>query len=483
MDTLSSKFFSFLKICVVTAIVLILVVVALSLLSGPIPGDATNLNMSILLTIVTATGVGILFSKINTGYKVISLICLAFITRLVWTLNIPSVPVSDFDTLYDAAESFLAGDKGVLRDYGYLARFPHLVPMMVYVMGMMKVFGPYHVFAIKSVALALSVLNVYLIYVLASYYTKKSSTRLFAMLFAVIFPPFITYCSTYCTETIGVTFFLLSMIVFHKAINAEKNKLWYFLLCGCILYLGDLFRAVTIILIIAFIMYTLIFTKGKKISGIAVFLSGYFLVAVTTSTILIATDVIEQPLWKGKEPVVATLMLKGSNFESKGAWNVDDAMFVEENLRSENLSELCFERIGKRLSEHSFVEVAGLYSVKFLSQWSVGDFSGTYWATHSTNIPYHFPLPYIFQLIYCGTLIFAVFTFKSKKDKSELALLYILLCGFGLAFTILETQGRYSYIISWVFILLASIGFENLNISKNTFQKLKEKLSKKKQNN
>ena len=41
-------------------------------------------------------------------------------------------------------------------------------------------------------------------------------------------------------------------------------------------------------------------------------------------------------------------------------------------------------------------------------------------------------------------------------------IMYILLCGFGLAFMILETQPRYSYICSWIFVMLAAQGIENI---------------------
>ena len=51
--------------------------------------------------------------------------------------------------------------------------------------------------------------------------------------------------------------------------------------------------------------------------------------------------------------------------------------------------------------------------------------------------------------------------FKKVQSK-ESALIYTLFVGFGLLFMIIETQSRYSYIISWAFVLLAMQGVENM---------------------
>ena len=475
MTKFSNTFFVFLKICITVALVaLLLGSVGTVFIITP---NGLDLNLSILMICTTALSLLVLFSKIKHSYKIILILIFAFIVRLLWTLNINSVPVSDFATMYSTAQNLLQGNKETLRGLGYLSRFPHLVPMMLYMAGMIKLFGSFHIVAIKIVALLLSVLNVYLIYVLASYYVKTPFMKLTAMIIATIFPPFISYCSTFCTETIGITLFLLSTIIFHKAVDVQSKKPLWFLLCGVCLYASNMFRGIGIIFLIALVMYILIFTSKKKTISIAALLAGYMFLAVSVSSVLMATEVIERPLWKGTEPGFVTLMLKGSNFEHHGMWNPEDAQFVDEHLTSDNLSEECFKIIKQRLSEKSLLQIVGFYASKFFSQWIVGDCMGTFWATNTT-FPSKFPVPLTFQIIHCALLFFSIFIFSSKNEKKTLALPCILLWGFGVIFIILETQSRYSLIVSWVFILLASMGLENLKFSENFFTDLKNMYTK-----
>lgn len=440
--------------------------------------DTYMIAWHVKLAIVLSTGalISILAccSKLKAKYKILIVLSVAFVIRLLWILNVRSVPVSDFLTMYDTAKGFLNGNTGPLRDYGYLARFPHLVPMTVYMMSMIKIFGSCHIIAMKCVSLILSVVTVYLVYVLAGYYVKKENSKLVAAVIAALYPPFISYSSTYCTETIGVPLFILSVIMFHKAINADKKQPLHFLACGAVLYCSNMFRGVAIIFLIAFGLYILIFSKKSRIISVASILAGYFIVSVLASSVLMVTGVIEQPLWKAKEPSYVTLMLKGSNFEHNGTWNPDDANFVEQHLGDKDLSKKCLDVIQKRLSEKSPSEIAGFYLNKFVTQWTMGDCSGTYWATMQTDTPYNYPLPKPFQLIYVFVIFLTLCVFFTREKHPPLALMFLLLCGFGTAFMLLETQGRYSYIVSWVFIILAAYGFENLNSENELIKKLRD---------
>jgi len=47
-------------------------------------------------------------------------------------------------------------------------------------------------------------------------------------------------------------------------------------------------------------------------------------------------------------------------------------------------------------------------------------------------------------------------------------LFYIILYGYGFMYLITEEQGRYSYIVSWVFVILAIEGINFLLNKKNT---------------
>lgn len=470
MNKLSKITFNTLSVMVLVALSAVFVASVIMVFVLPIPD--WHYKLALVLGLCILSGMGVLCTKLKSRNKLLLILGIAFVLRLWWMLTVNSVPTSDLLLVYNAAKGFTNGKVGALRDYGYLARFPHLVPMMLYMAGMIKAFGTYHIFAMKCVSVVLSVTTVYLVYLLSGYYVKKENSRLVAALIASVWPSFVSYSSTFCTETIGVPLFILSVILFHRAINSEKNRTLNFAICGAVLCFSNMFRAVAVIFLIAFIIYMLIFVSKSKITGIASILVGYLCVSLVVSTLLMAGGVTEQPLWKGKEPSYATLMLKGSNFEYGGAWNPEDARFVTEHLGDENLSSMCFEKISERLREKSIWEIAWFYSGKFIMQWTVGDCGGTFWATLNTNVPSTNLLPMPFQFVYIAVVFLSICAFLTRKKHSPMVLMMLLLCGFGAAFVMLETQARYSYIVSWVFVILAAYGTENLTLENKYAEKI-----------
>lgn len=480
MKTLNERFYNFLKISVTVALILLFAASFVVLFMTKM--SSVQINISVLMALALAACIGILCARIKTNYKICLILMVAFLIRLIWVLSINTVLVSDYHTMYCSATAFLAGNKGAFVDFGYMARYPHLVPMTLYMMGMLKLFGGNALIAMKCVSLLLSVVTVYLVYALSAYYVKKPSVRLIAMSIAAIYPSFVSFSSTFCTEQIAIPLFLVTVILFNKSVKKSEEysgkKNLGFLICGIILCLSNLFRGVGLVFLIAFSLYIFCFMHSKKIISFVKLVSGYLLTTVLISGILMGTSVIEQPLWKGKEPTVVTLMLKGSNFEHYGTWNEEDANFVGERLGSENLTKDCLDVIKQRITEKTPLEVAGFYGLKFFTQWSIGDCNGSYWATVDTDTPYPYPLPIIFQIIYIFILAASIFIFKSDaKNNSSLAMLMMLLCGFGIMFIVLETQPRYSYVVNWIFIILAAAGTENL-MTTNIYNKFKEKIKR-----
>ena len=47
---------------------------------------------------------------------------------------------------------------------------------------------------------------------------------------------------------------------------------------------------------------------------------------------------------------------------------------------------------------------------------------------------------------------------RKNNSNSEINLLYLILCGYGVMYLVTESQARYSLIIAWVFIILATEG-------------------------
>lgn len=458
MNKFQAFCYNALKFFIISAIILIFISSATKLRFNIY--NEFDVKLSILLGIGFIAGIIVIKLNLGTKIKVGLLLLIALIMRLWWIFNVNSVPVSDFNTMYLAAKELLNGNYETFRGYGYLARFPHLVCTSLYMAFMIILFPTTHLLAIKIVNGILSIISLGLIYKLSDYFIKHEKVKLGVILLGGIYPAFISYSSTYCTENIAIPLFLGAMLLFMRA--CKSNDIGKWLLCGIVLAISDLFRAVGIVFLIAFVIYIFVFTQESKFRNSLVLVTSMLFTTVTVSLFLISIGVIEKPLWQGAEPSFATLILKGSNVENGGRWNLEDAQFVENNLGKKELSKMCIEKAMSRIEELSLKDRILFFGDKFLSQWSVGDFSGTYWAFLESGSNLSEALPTVFQFIFVVDIFFGFCAMPSREKNEKSAILYILLCGFGLVFMILETQSRYSYICSWIFVILAAQGIENI---------------------
>lgn len=412
----------------------------------------------------------IINSTINIKNQVILILLCAFALRALWLLNVNSIPVSDFKVIYESAEYFLKVDRSMFWGTSYMARFPHLTIMVLYMALMIKLFPIHNLLIMKMVNLSLGVLSVFLIYLIVKKIFNSEKKGLIAAALASVFPPLITYTAVFCTENIAIPFYLLSVYLLLAAMK-KKNSGYYFVLSGAVLAFGNLFRMVAIIMVIAYGIYLLIYREDKlivKIQHLLLYLVPYLLVMFVVSASLQYMKITENPLTKGIEPKI-TNVLKGTNYENKGKWNSEDAAISEMyNYDYDKIHEASKKIIVERLTTTSPRKLLNFYINKFADQWNEGDLSGVFWS--QLDVPKDdikldiMPSGRkVLQLIYnCIILLIFIGLFNRKKidENKEINLFYIIFCGYALLYLITEAQGRYSYIASWVLIVLAIEGID-----------------------
>ena len=457
MNRVSNFLSNILKACIGIMIV-VLTISSISFIENIQFHEFSN-KLFLFLGVSIGAGVFIIYSKIRHKTKILLLLILAFILRIFWVVSVNTMPVSDFLNMYESASYLVQGNLDAFSGYNYLARFPHLVPMTLYMSLIIKLFPIYNIVVMKIINIVLGVLSIYLLYKLSDIFIKSEKNKLYILLLGGIFPAFISYSSVLCTENLAIPLYLITLIVFYKATQNKNSKIFFG--AGVLLSISNLFRGVGIVFIIAIIIYIFMCEEDNKFKNTFYVLFGYILLAVLVSGALINFNVIKRPLWIGMENSNLTLLLKGTNVNSGGKWSVEDAEFVDKYLKSENFEKICINKILGRLEEMSFGELILFWSKKILSQWCIGDFSGTYWAFAGTNTPFLPFLPHTFQIIYILILAISIFSLFSKKNN---LLIHLLLLGFGLLFMIIETQPRYSYVISWAILILAVEGIEELGV-------------------
>lgn len=408
--------------------------------------------------------------SLRTVNKIIIIMTIGLALRILWLVNVNTLPYSDFETLYNGAIGLINNDNTLFTGVNYIARFPHLSYMIVYMALIMKIFGE-AVLTIKIGNLIFSVITMYLVYKVALEIFEKENLALISLGISAIFTPMITYVGVLATENVAIPFYLASIYFFIRAIKKDLS-IKLLLISGVLLSIGNLFRMVAPIIVIAYIMYILIFENTKLITKIKesiTILLAFIIVLFLGSSLLKTLNITEVHLWKGREPAV-TNILKGTNINSFGRFNDEDAAIpAKYNYDYNKIKEVSIEIIKERLKTASPIRLGIFYGGKFIGQWAQGDMSGISWSesgAQKVGIINGDNFKVIAQLMYIIIIALSFISLFNKKrifcENKIINLFYIILCGYGCFYLISEMQGRYAYIVCWLFIIFATSGIDNV---------------------
>lgn len=432
----------------------------------------------ILLVIFRKKSLGLWGSKLANRFSIrnslLMIILFAFMVRLLWILLVPTVPFSDFGLMYEQAQEVQQGNYSSFHNYAYFARFAHDTVTVLY-FSLFYNLTSNPLLIIKIFNALFSTLGVYYIYKIVVHIYNEQLGLMAAFLLA-IFPPFVMYNSQTMSENLAIPFYLISVYYFvlliKKGHTSRSKEATYLLYCGLALSMANMFRMVGSVFLIAYIMHFVI-SKGikKSVLRIPIILVTYFIPMYLISSILIFNGITETHLWNSKEPSW-TSVLKGTNFESVGHWNTEDAKLPEiYNYDPVRIAQASKQIIKERLLNASPQQIAGFYLMKFGSEWAVPDMSAYDWTVPETSKinslstllvrKFKSAISITTTLFYLALLYFSVLSLmKNKGRPEEINFFIILFCGFVMLLLITEAQARYAFIISWVFIIFAIGGLK-----------------------
>lgn len=436
-----------------------------------LPGSGILNICFFMFFLASGAGLWVLIKKKISADKLITLIVIyGFVIRMLWVLSINSIPASDFEVMYNQSTAVLRGEYYIFRGSAYFARFPHLTITVLY-FAFIRNFFSQPLVVLKIINIISSTSVIFLCYIIAKEVFNSKTKAIWTGFVAAIYPPVIIYSAVYCSENIAIPFYLLSVYIFILAIKNKKPRR-FLLLSAVSLSIGNLFRMVAPVMLIAFIMYTLIYTrqhiKSKVISSVYL-ASGFLIPLLIVSNLLLSMGITEFQLWKGSESPW-TSILKGTNLSTYGRFNSEDAVIVDKyNYDYYKVENACKEIVKERLTTTPVYKLAAFFVIKYAIQWAEGDCGGILWANKDLgpkdmkvdlNTSAHF---YV-QLFYLTAVIFTYKGLFNKKQYLEnpiINLFYIIYCGYGLLYLITESQSRYSFIVSWLFIILPFTAFKD----------------------
>lgn len=478
MDMIINKFMNI----TLTILLCIILIAAVPMCFAAMYGSSVvgTIVMAMILVLSLLIGYRIINSNMNNNRKVLFLFFIAAFLKILWLMNADNTPISDFNTMYYEGNQFIHGNSNVFKGTSYTARFPHFTMTVLYIGFMQYLFPQMNLTVMKAVNLLLGLAVIWILYTAADEVFKDKKKSLYTLLIACVFPPFITYTSVFCSENLAMPFYMGAVLFFLKAVHRSNTKsnengkdkcksFELLVVSGIVLGIGNLFRMIADVVIIAYVLYRVVYFKEgilKKIESILCVTIPYFLVLVCVSTCLQKINITENPLWRGSEPKI-TSVLRGTNMSSLGMWNAEDAAVAEENIGNyDEIEKECREIIYKRLTTTNPLKLAAFYVGKVASQWCIGDFSGSLWTQKDMDddkiifkIGMFGSVP--MQILYTVILMMIFYGLRNKKNiiqYPELNLFYLIFLGYIGAYILTENQCRYGYIASWLFVVLGSDG-------------------------
>ncbi|MUT64480.1 glycosyltransferase family 39 protein [Paenibacillus sp. NEAU-GSW1] len=391
----------------------------------------------------------------------------AFSVRLAWILWIDTPPASDFLFMYNAALSAAAGDFS-FNNTEYFSAWVYQMGFTMYEALIISVFND-PMLVLKLVNVMLGTGAVGLVYAAAAAAFNKQSA-LIAALFCAFYVPNIMMSSVLSNQHLSMFFFMLGCLL---AVKSWRNRsAWLFI--GLCFGLGQLFRPIGTIYLIALVIFVLLYELLPKlkikeprlwlatVSKLAGAVAIFYLLQMIVSASFMQAGYTEYPL-SSREPYWKFVV--GLNTETDGQWSLEDAKHVLNYKLGEERDQAELAIVKERLADKG--AVAALFARKLYLFWGAKD-DAAYWSLSEMNRPaLNNTVVAIERATYIAMSVFGLFAllFLFRERKVSAAALFLLLAiGYALIHLAIEIQARYRLDIMPAYIVLQSYGVFRLQL-------------------
>ncbi|MFC5449709.1 glycosyltransferase family 39 protein [Paenibacillus aestuarii] len=473
-----ANFGKFMKLFVIGALG-IAFVFALFMHSYYIPDKAafksnSVMDYGVLLICLCLFMLGVLiFRKIKYHWALVISVILIITTQLLFVLQYPLEPFSDMKEVYQIA---IGGFNGISNNTafdrgGYLATFPNNVYYTLF-LTILYSFLPKSILVAKIVNIISSLIIVACAGVIYREFFGEKFLGGFLILLS-LFPPSIFYANHIYNDTISTAFFCLSLVLLIKGL--KRNQVLLIIYAFSLLTIGDLFRQIGIVFMIAYILIIVIsgrnqinrlLTYAPIIAGLIIFFGTRPLI----NLILMNLGILPQTYGLFAMPITAWLFMvlnpTSFGFQDGKTFNI----FYESGSDPVKASGIYTAGIYQRFNENGFWGIVKIIMKKYLWTWTEGSyqmerygfgFNNTLqYETSFTKLIYSntFIREFINLIMHGYNTILLGFTLLGivdtyKKKNNDITIILLVLAGVMGFYLIWEIKSRYIFII-WPFILL-----------------------------
>ena len=390
---------------------------------------------------------------------IIFLFLFAFVIRIGVILWIDTPVISDFKTMLDASKELVNGTDAY-KSMPYFICWGYQMGHVIYQAILLNIINSITFLKIvNAIVTSSTVIMIYLI-------GKELSTTKAAIIISIIYSIFLFPLLLNTVLTNQLLPMLLILIAIYLWMKKKKENKLMPVIIGILLGISNMLRSETIVIIIAFVLYTIFLMIKKEnrkalIINLCLIIISYFTLTTATSFVLKATDISPSGLenknssWK---------FLEGLNIETRGQYSEDDAIKYSYDKKKTT------KELKKRIQEE-WQQYPLLFAKKTKILWLNSDLS---WSLghieNQEDLKLYEGINQIFIYFFViMSLLSAITLFKKTYKKEQILILLILFVYFGV-YLFIEVMPRYAYSLQIFEALLASItlGYilDNKKISK-----------------
>lgn len=390
---------------------------------------------------------------------IIFLFLFAFVIRIGVILWIDTPVISDFKTMLDASKELVNGTDAY-KSMPYFICWGYQMGHVIYQAILLNIINSITFLKIvNAIVTSSTVIMIYLI-------GKELSTTKAAIIISIIYSIFLFPLLLNTVLTNQLLPMLLILIAIYLWMKKKKENKLMPVIIGILLGISNMLRSETIVIIIAFVLYTIFLMIKKEnrkalIINLCLIIISYFTLTTATSFVLKATDISPSGLenknssWK---------FLEGLNIETRGQYSEDDAIKYSYDKKKTT------KELKKRIQEE-WQQYPLLFAKKTKILWLNSDLS---WPLghieNQEDLKLYEGINQIFIYFFViMSLLSAITLFKKTYKKEQILILLILFVYFGV-YLFIEVMPRYAYSLQIFEALLASItlGYilDNKKISK-----------------
>lgn len=390
---------------------------------------------------------------------IIFLFLFAFVIRIGVILWIDTPVISDFKTMLDASKELVNGTDAY-KSMPYFICWGYQMGHVIYQAILLNIINSITFLKIvNAIVTSSTVIMIYLI-------GKELSTTKAAIIISIIYSIFLFPLLLNTVLTNQLLPMLLILIAIYLWMKKKKENKLMPVIIGILLGISNMLRSETIVIIIAFVLYTIFLMIKKEnrkalIINLCLIIISYFTLTTATSFALKATDISPSGLenknssWK---------FLEGLNVETRGQYSEDDAIKYSYDKKKTT------KELKKRIQEE-WQQYPLLFAKKTKILWLNSDLS---WSLghieNQEDLKLYEGINQIFIYFFViMSLLSAITLFKKTYKKEQILILLILFVYFGV-YLFIEVMPRYAYSLQIFEALLASItlGYilDNKKISK-----------------